>query len=315
MRNLFYLVCLFLFAVACSPRDESKITLKLGANIWPGYAPLFYGQENKFIDSQKVKIMQMGSSSEVIREFKSKNIQIAALTIDEVLRLTSEGIPLKVILVLDFSKGADALIAKSSFSKFEDLKGKRIGVEDSALGGFFFQRGLEINGLSERDFKVIKFPFDQHEAAFLSNKVDAIVTFEPIRTKLLKAGGKILFDSSQIQGEIVDVLVASDDVYLKYPQQISHLIKGWFETLTFISSHENQSLGWLSQRVGISSIEYESSLEGIHFPTKAENSNYIYGPNPMLSKAFYRIGQYMKSNQMISNLVDSKDFFIGHALY
>jgi len=43
--------------------------------------------------------------------------------------------------------------------------------------------------------------------AFKKRQVDAIVTFEPVKSELLSSGANILFDSHQIPGRIVDVLV------------------------------------------------------------------------------------------------------------
>ena len=66
--------------------------------------------------------------------------------------------------------------------------------------------------MSPKDIKIVFLGVSEHERAFKNGKVDAVVTFGSARTKLLAAGAKQLFDSSQIPGEIVDVLIVSEDV-------------------------------------------------------------------------------------------------------
>ncbi len=63
------------------------------------------------------------------------SLDLAGLTLDEALLLAQEGVPIAVIWVLNTSAGADALLAKPGITTLDALRGKRIGVEQTAVGG------------------------------------------------------------------------------------------------------------------------------------------------------------------------------------
>ena len=62
------------------------------------------------------------------------------------------------------------------------------------------------------------------------------VTFDPYRARFLQAGGKTLFDSTQIPGEIVDILAVRADVFKKHPTHVRALLTGWFGALEYIKA-------------------------------------------------------------------------------
>ena len=98
------------------------------------------------------------------------------------------------------------MLARPELKELKDIKGRRVGVESGALGAYVLARALQIAGLNRTDISVVSIPVPEQEQAFQGRRVDAVVTMEPNRTRLLAQGARQLFDSSQIPGEIVDVL-------------------------------------------------------------------------------------------------------------
>ena len=54
--------------------------------------------------------------------------------------------------------------------------------------------------------------------------MDGAVTFDPYRAQFLRAGGKTLFDSTQIPGEIVDLLAVRASVIENHPKAVQALL-------------------------------------------------------------------------------------------
>ena len=48
--------------------------LRVGTNIWPGYAPLYLAQELGYYQQQKIKIIEFGSATEVLRALDRKSV-------------------------------------------------------------------------------------------------------------------------------------------------------------------------------------------------------------------------------------------------
>ncbi len=61
---------------------ESRKIINIGTNVWPGYELLYLARELNLLP-QKVRLIEYNNTSEVMRAFRNRTIQGAALTLDE----------------------------------------------------------------------------------------------------------------------------------------------------------------------------------------------------------------------------------------
>ncbi len=270
MRIFSYIIILIFISLMYSCNSQNE-TLKVGTNVWPGYEPIYIAREIGKLNQDKVKLVEFGSSSQVIRAYRKNLLNGAGLTVDEVIFLKSLGFDPKIVLIADISNGADVLIVKPYIKSLKDLKGKKIGVENTALGAFFLTRILEKAGLNKKDIIIVPLEVNQHYKAFIEGKVDAVITFEAVKTRLLKKGGKILFDSSKIYGEIVDVFIVEEDFIDKNKNVVKYFVNSWFEGLNFLKTRPENAFEMVAQREGISIEEVKKSYEGLILPSREEN--------------------------------------------
>ncbi|WP_457623829.1 ABC transporter substrate-binding protein [Persephonella sp.] len=308
-----FAVAVILFTVNCLKTGSDY--LKIGTNVWPGYEPLYLSRELGFLNNKYIHLVEYSSASQVLRSYRNGIINGAALTLDEVLLLKSFGFNPKIVLVMDISDGADVIIGKPYVRDLKDLKGKRVGVESSALGAYMLSRALEKAGLTESDIKIVPLEIDEHYKAFIKNKIDAVVTFEPVKSKLLKHGGKILFDSSQIPKEIVDVLVVEESYIKNHPEVVQDLVDGWFKALKYWEENKDEALKIMAKREGISPEHLNKMYEGLKIPDIKMNKEMINGKEPSLKIVAYNLLKIMKKNQIINNThFDVNTIFEGRFL-
>jgi NitT/TauT family transport system substrate-binding protein len=320
MRNLRWrqvkpvlpLVMILGVIAACSPTPPQP--LHIGTNVWPGYEPLYLARELGYFDGQPIHLVEHAAATEVIRAFRNGIIEAAALTLDEVLLLAQHGQNPRIVLVMDFSQGGDTLIAQTAISKLDDLRGRRIGVENTALGAYMLKRTLDHAGLEHTDVEIVSLPVDKHQRAFLSGQVDAVVTFEPVRSKLLKQGAVELFDSSQIPGEIVDVLVVREAYLKRQPQVVEAMLKGWFKALGYYDSDATASAAIMARRQGLSAEEFLDSLAGLHIPSLQENLEQLNGSSPALDKTASRLQRLMLDHNLQNKVVDLDRLYYPQSL-
>jgi hypothetical protein len=62
-------------------------------------------------------------------------------TLDEVLLLAEDVPDVRVVLVLDVSQGADVILGRPEIARFDELRGRRVGYEATALDAFMLARG------------------------------------------------------------------------------------------------------------------------------------------------------------------------------
>lgn len=279
--------------------------------MWTGYAPFFLARDLDYLDPSRVRLVEYSSSSEAIRALRNNAIEAAALTLDEAIMLRDTGIDSRVVLVIDISNGADVVLGRGEVKTLSDLKGRRVGAESNALGAFVLSRALAKAGLSPADVIDVPLLFSEHERAFLEERVDAVVTFEPARTKLLKAGAHLLFDSTEMPGEIVDVLAVRADYLRGHENQITELLRAWFRGLDYLIQNPGDAAHRNAHRFGLSEKEFLKSLEGMHHPSLTEDQRIIGGTEPPLARTARLLSDVMLRENLISKRGDPGSIIDG----
>lgn len=275
MKLLFILLMLCVCLAGCNL--EPAKPLHLAANIWPGYEPLYLARSLGYFSDASVRLHEMSNSSDVIRAFRNGAIDVAALTLDEALLLLQDGIDVRIVMVVDISNGADVVMAHPGIKDLKALKGKRVGVEPFAVGAYMLGRALDKGGITLRDIKVVPAALEAHEKAYLSGEVDAVVTFEPVRTKLLVKGAHIIFDSSKIPNEIFDVLVVRSETCSSNAAALRHIEEGWYKALTYLKTNSADACRRMAKRGGVTEVQFQASLNGLIIPDRIESRRLLSG--------------------------------------
>jgi len=210
--------------------------LRIGTNVWIGCEPFYLARELGRLDPGAVQLVEYPSASEVHRAYRNQAIDGMVISLDELLGLAADGLQPRIILVVDVSHGADVVVGRRGMRTMRDLKGKPVAVESSALGAFVLSRALALNGMQASDVTVVHLESNEQPSAFEKGQVDGAVTFDPYRAQFLRAGAKTLFDSTQIPGEIVDLLAVRATVIEKQPKAIQTLLIGWFGAIDYMKS-------------------------------------------------------------------------------
>jgi len=204
---------------------EPAPPLPIGTLVWPGYEPLYLARDLGYFEDRSVRLVEYPSNTEVIRAFRNRAIDGAALTLDEALRVAQGGFGLRVVLVMDISHGGDVILGRPEMHTVRDLAGRRVAVDTGTVAAYVLARALALNGLTFSDVKVVHVDYSEHAAAFRAGRVDAIVNAEPLRSELLASGASLLFDSIAIPGEIVDILAIRSDYLEAHGTNVTWLLR------------------------------------------------------------------------------------------
>lgn len=313
--RLLVFVCICVLLSACD--KEPKEPIKLGTNVWLGYEPLYLARDLGYFTADDTVLVEYSSASQVMRSFRNGSIDMAALTLDEVLSLVHEGFTPQIILVFDISTGADSIISHSHISAFSQLKGKRVGYENTAVGAYLLSRALQVNQMDTADVELIPMEIHEAESAFNSEKVDAVVAFEPVRSRLLALGAKEIFSSRNIPNEIVDVLVVRTKVLDNNTNRISRLIRSWYKSLEYMRVNKTEAIQIMNKRQNMPIANYEVALKGITFPNETENEQLLglSGKAPELLETAKRLANVMVGHKLLAHQVELNNLFPGKANY
>lgn len=283
--------------------------LRVGFIVWPGYESLYLARDLGYYKDTPIRLVDYPSNSEVIRAFRNQNLQAAALTLYEALLVAETEPSVRVVLILDSSNGADAIIAKPEIKTLQAIKGKRVGVESGALGAFILTRALEEVDLMPKDVQIVSLGLSEHEQAFKRKKVDAVVTSEPTGSKLLASGANLLFDSSQIPGEILDVLVVREELLNKQPSAVQDLLDGYFSALNYLKENPQDAARRIAPREGVTPNQFLKSLEGLVIHDLQENKEILSKTNTLSNEKVKKVSQFMVENKLLDKQIDPTSLF------
>lgn len=296
---------LLLELVFVSCVKEPPPPLRVGTNVWPGFESLYLARNLGYYENTPIRLVDYPSSSEIIRAYRNGELEMSALTADEVLLLANTEPNISIVLVMDISNGGDVILAKPEIPKLQDLKGRRVGVEASALGAYMVTRALEQVGMSPKDVQIVPLGVSEHERAFKQGNVDAVVTFEPVRSNLLAVGAKLLFDSTQIPGEIVDCLIVRNELLTTNQlTAMQTMVNGWFRAVDYLQKNPQDAARLVAPRTGITPKQFLKSLDGLRTPDIRENQRLLSKTDTSLLNGMKHLSKVMVANNLLQKAVD-----------
>jgi NitT/TauT family transport system substrate-binding protein len=310
--GLVALIFVFCFIGACG--QTKQVPMRIGTNVWPGYEPLYLAREMGEYAGNELRLVELPNASEVIRAYRNGVLDAAAVTMDEALLLVQYHPDFSILLIMDYSHGGDVILARPPIDSLEKIRGKRIGFENTALGSYVISRALEIAGIGREEITVVPVFVDEQERAYDEQRVDAVVTFEPVRTKLLAKGAIQIFDSRSIPKEIVDILIVRNSFLEQQPQSVRQLLKGWFAALDKLSAMPDEAHGIIARRLAITRQETKDSYRGLLLPGLAENKAMLFGSPPPLLATMKRLADRMTETNILKQRGDLKELFASEQI-
>lgn len=297
--------------VGCARQEP---LLRVASNIWPGYALMHAAQTLGRFDPSRLRLIEMPSSSDVVLALASGAIEAGAITLDELLAARADGLDLVAVLVFDESRGGDAVIARPDVRDLSDLAGRRIGVEQSAVGALVLQAMLRSAGLRLDQVEPVVLTVAEHVEAWREQRVDALVSFEPALSQMLALGGRRVFDSRSMPGAIVDVLAVRRPVLERHPRGLHQIASAHFEMLARWQKDPKPLLPVLAEHLGLAPQAVAPSFDGLHLPDLALNRAWLTGETPMLATSASALVEVMQIGRMLPRRPSLANLSSGQAL-
>lgn len=279
--------------------DSPKVTIRIGLNTWPGYEPLFIAAEKGFLQNETIQIQLVPYSSlhEVQAAFEQQQIDGMATTIAELIYAYARTKRLgKIVLVTNFSSGADVLISHQEIDSMQDLKGKKVAIEEFSVGEYFIFRALENHNMSLKDIELVKMDPKRFQQSLQDKSVAAVVTYPPYSVALLRQENiHTLYDSNRVQAEIFDVISVDKSLLEKHPHIATLLKEGWNKGIEYTHLHSDESHRFMERQLKISSRELKEVLSKITFIPKETQKAFLF-PKGKLEYALEMMGRLVSKN-------------------
>jgi NitT/TauT family transport system substrate-binding protein len=227
-------------SVAAQPAlAAEKTSFKVAWSIYVGWMPWDYAQQSgilkKWADKYgiKIELTQINDYVESINQYTAGKYDACVMTNMDMLTIPSAGgVDSTALIVGDYSNGNDGLVLKGAGKKLADIKGQSVNLVELSVSHYLLARALQSVGMSERDVKVVNTSDADIVAAYAAPGVTATVTWKPQLSEVMaRPGSSLVFDSSRIPGEILDLMVVNTKVLKDNPKLGRALVGAWYETL------------------------------------------------------------------------------------
>lgn len=283
--------------IGCS---NSSAQLKLAGHVWPGYEFLFMAENLGWLAKEGFELIPTQSASDSMQALRDNEVNAAMLTLDEVIRLCSEGIPLTVVLVFNVSLGADVVISRPHIQSVADLKGAAIGYEDTALGALMLNKLLKHSQLTHQDVILKSYTVDQHAQAWQTDEIDVLITYEPDASILINQGAHRLFDSRALPDTIFDVLAVKSSVLKSQAKNIRNVIDQHFASLHHFRVNPMDASHRIGKRITLPPEQILNLYKGLFLPDPLANFNYLTDKNGRIRD----VAAQLKDIMLAANIID-----------
>ncbi len=225
-------------ASASAASAAEKKDFKVAWSIYVGWMPWGYAADTgivkKWADKYgiTIEVKQFNDYVESINQYTAGSFDAVTVTNMDALSIPAAGgVDTTAIITGDFSNGNDAIILKGK-DKLADIKGQKINLVEFSVSHYLLARALQSIKLEEKDLKVVNTSDADMAAAYKTADVTAVATWKPIVSTILESpDAKKVFDSSQIPGEIIDLMVANTAVVKDNPNFAKALTGIWYDTM------------------------------------------------------------------------------------
>jgi len=292
-----------------TPQENS---VKMALTNWAGFAHSFIADEKRFFEDEgvNVELLLRERTQDTIQAFKDRDVDGLFEIQSDAMLLASQGIPLKIVYIVDYSNGGDVLVSKPEIKAITDLKGKKISV--NAINGFdhyFLLYLLKQNDMDESDVVIVSLPGDEVPEALKDGRIDAGQTWEPYESEAVASGYRVLASSADAPGIITDVLMFHSKFIEERPDDVKKIIRALDRALKYRNVDYIGSYGIMSDATGISPSDLKRTIGGNIFPDLEENKE-SFTESEKTTSLYYSgkiISDFFLERGVISSPINLKD--------
>ncbi|MBI2039385.1 MAG: OmpA family protein [Candidatus Niyogibacteria bacterium] len=297
---------------------DLKGTMTVAMDSWIGYFPLCSLEMREQMKKDKWLLRCEDDKADYAKRMEKLShgkTDFAVATVDSYLlndkAYNYDGV---IILVIDESKGGDAIVANAKIVPNLDVLKANTQVKFAGTPGspshHLIKTVAKHFGMSELLTKGRMVETARSEEAWeklQDGDVDVAVLWEPDVSRALNKGFVKLIGTEDMEGVIVDILVANRSFLANHPDAVELLLKNYFDVLQYYRDNPDALVKNVKQETDVSEDDVaKAMLAGVHFSTLTENVEKWFNAAAATSVTVSALVKSIES--AVDILVESKDF-------
>lgn len=277
-------------------------------SIYVGWMPWGYGAEQKIVDKWakkygiEIEVVQINDYIESINQYTSGQFDGCVMTNMDALTIPAAGgVDSTALIVGDFSNGNDGVVLKGDKKSLKDIKGQPVNLVELSVSHYLLARALESVGMKEADVKVVNTSDADMVAVYGTKDVTAVTTWNPLLSEILSQPNSTkVFDSSQIPGEIMDLMIVNTETLKKNPALGKALVGAWYEIMGIMSGKDKAATA------AKTSMAVASGTDLAGFESQLASTKMFYTPESAVA--------FANSNELLTTMQKVAEFSFEHGL-
>ena len=239
---------LLLLAVLSAPTHAAD-KFSLCWSIYVGWMPWGYGADSGIVDKWadkydiEIEVVQINDYIESINQYTAGQFDACTMTNMDALTIPAAGgVDSTALIVGDFSNGNDGIVLKGA-DTLTAISGQRVNLVELSVSHYLLARALESVEMSESDVTVVNTSDADMVGVYSSDDVTAVSTWNPLLSEIVSMpDSELVFDSSRIPGEIIDLLVVNTETLQANPELGLALTGAWYEIMSIMSGDDEAAV-------------------------------------------------------------------------
>lgn len=304
LTKILLAITLTFSATAASAAEPFKVCW----SIYVGWMPWGYGAEQKIVDKWAkkygidIEVVQINDYVESINQYTAGQFDGCVMTNMDALTIPAAGgVDSTALIVGDFSNGNDGIVLKGANKTLKDIKGQQVNLVELSVSHYLLARGLETVGLKESDVKVVNTSDADMVAVYGTKDVTAVTTWNPLLSEILSQPNSTkVFDSSQIPGEIIDLMIVNTETLKKNPALGKALVGAWYEIMGIMSASDKAATA------AKTAMAVASGTDLAGFESQLASTKMFYTPESAV--------EFVNSDALLKTMQKVAEFSFDHGL-
>lgn len=231
----------------CGSRPEPPLSqepIKIGTYLWPGSYWIDVAFEKGWFAEAGLNVQRVN----VDRKYFASMDQVVTGELHamgfpqyDLVRHAAAGHDLTGVIAIDYSEGAEALIARPGIHSLQDLRGKKLAVHRGTYLEYLLSVIAERNGIDLSEITLVDRSNLDAFSDFEAGAVDAILVWEPYGSQAKAAGGVEIFSTADFPGLTYSVFTLRTDFINAHPREVKALVQVWHRADRYVREHPQEA--------------------------------------------------------------------------
>ncbi len=317
VARVFVLVfALFSTLSGCSePRvpAQSSLVIRLGTYEWPGSYWIDVALQKGWFAEAGLKVERVDTDKRyfaALEDVVTGKLDGMGFTQFDLVRHVAAGHDLVEIAAIDYSDGAEAIVARPGIKRLGDLRGKRLALHRGTYLEYLLTRVAERDNVDLKDITLVDRSGDEAVADIQAGRVDAVFVWEPyVKEAQTAVDGVRLFSTAEIPSLTYSVFSMRREFIEKHPAEVQALMQVWQRAVQFIRENPKESTQIVARSFDEAVEDVRHLMVTDRILDAADNGRaFSYGAGfESLHGSWRRMNDFMLERGLVARRVDGSE--------